>query len=197
MAVKKYLTLLQDELQQELLAIEFYCRHYPMQNKSSEYLTKIPEFSDNIKSIFISDQKNNKEIQEWVNAPYEQNYKNPENLIHRSPSGNVLRSKSEYIIDMNLHMRGIPFRYECELTLNNNSYYPDFTILNKRTGKVYYWEHLGMMDNVDYITKAMAKLKVYVMNGIIPGINLVITSETKDEPLDIERVEQIIDYYFT
>ena len=40
------------------------------------------------------------------------------------------------------------------------------------------------------------KLEKYQSFGIIPGDNLIVTFETKDEPLSISMVEKIIDYYF-
>lgn len=64
--------------------------------------------------------------------------KYPENKIHVAPSGNMVRSKSEVLIDMQLYTNHIPFRYECELQLGDVTIYPDFTVRNPRTGKLYY-----------------------------------------------------------
>ena len=41
----------------------------------------------------------------------------PEHLICKSISGNMVRSKSEMMIDMLLFQHRIPFRYECALVL--------------------------------------------------------------------------------
>ena len=54
--------------------------------------------------------------------------KYPENKIHVAPSGNMVRSKSEVLIDMQLYTNHIPFRYECELQLGDVTIYPDFTV---------------------------------------------------------------------
>lgn len=62
------------------------------------------------------------------------------------------RSKSEFLIASALKDAGVPFRYECSLYLNGyGTVYPDFTVLNKRTRRVFYHEHLGMMDDINYV----------------------------------------------
>ena len=37
---------------------------------------------------------------------------------------------------------------------------------------------------------------MYCENGIIPGINLILTYETKENPLSIDQVEKIVKEYF-
>lgn len=111
-------------------------------------------------------------------------------------SGNILRSKSEVIIDMSLTQARIPFRYECQLIIGETILYPDFTILHPHTRKIFYWEHFGMMDVPEYAFHAFSKLQLYQTSGIIPSINLITTYETKDHPLDPELVSNIINYHF-
>ncbi|MBQ8804561.1 MAG: hypothetical protein IJZ53_13110 [Tyzzerella sp.] len=53
------------------------------------------------------------------NAPYKKNDSHPENLIIETHSGNIVRSKSEMLIDMFLFKNKIPFRYEYQLELND------------------------------------------------------------------------------
>ena len=117
-------------------------------------------------------------------------------LKFESISGNTLRSKSELIIDQLLFVYQIPYRYECKLAIGDVTLYPDFTIIHPKTGKMFYWEHFGMMDNQKYSQKAFSKLEIYCENGIIPSINLITTFETTDFPLDAVKVENIIKQYF-
>lgn len=137
------------------------------------------------------------EQKKWCRAPYERNVKYPEKLVHQSSSGNYVRSKSECLIDTILYMKQIPFRYECALQLGEITVYPDFTILHPRTGKVYYWEHFGMMDKAEYAQKAFAKQNQYAMHGIIPSHQLIVTYETSEKPLASNEIEQIIEKYFS
>lgn len=136
------------------------------------------------------------DLMQWANSPYEHNTYHPEQLIHKSFSGNILRSKSETIIDMALSLNKIPFRYECLLQLGDTSLFPDFTILHPHTKKTYYWEHFGMMDNPNHSKNVYTKLQLYNSYNIFPSINLITTFETKEYPLCSDLVEKIIQYYF-
>lgn len=113
----------------------------------------------------------------------------------QTENNELVRSKSEKIIADKLKLLGVPYVYEKPLYLNNVTKYPDFTALNKRTRSVYYWEHLGMMDSPDYFQDAMGKLAMYSQNGIWPGKNLIITYETKQLPIDVKMVEELIREY--
>ena len=136
------------------------------------------------------------ELQEWMSAPYEQNPAFPEQLIHKGVSGNLLRSKSETIIDMFLYYNQIPYRYEAELILGHVSFHPDFTIRHPKTGEIFYWEHFGLMDDPSYYQKTFSKLQLYAYHGIIPSINLITTYETQTNTLSADMVEKIVKQYF-
>lgn len=136
------------------------------------------------------------ELQEWASAPYKQNPAFPEQLIHKGISGNMLRSKSEAMIDMSLYSNKLSYRYEAELILGSSTYYPDFTIRHPKTGEIIYWEHFGLMDDPSYYQKVFPKLYMYTSNGIIPSINLITTYETQNHPLSTDMVEKIINHYF-
>lgn len=137
-----------------------------------------------------------KELDEWQQQIFLKNEKYPEQLIHNTYSGNMVRSKSEVLIDMVLHENRIPFRYECLLELGDVEVFPDFTIRHPKNGELFYWEHFGMMDNANYSKNAISKLQLYVSNGIIPSIQLITTYETKEKPLNTEMIQKIVDYYF-
>lgn len=136
------------------------------------------------------------ELLNWANSPYETNPTHKENLIHKTASGHLVRSKSEALIDTFLSKHTIPFRYECLLPLNGVSVYPDFTIRHPRTGEFFYWEHFGRMDDPAYSQKACSKLQAYTSNGILPSVHLITTYETKEHPLTSDLIERIIQYYF-
>ncbi len=127
-----------------------------------------------------------------MEEPYEKSAEHKEHLIFQTPSGNVVRSKSEVMIETALFNHGISFRYEEILRLKRKVLYPDFTILRPKTMEILYWEHNGMMNDENYINIACAKLKTYCSNGIYPNQNLIITYETKDNPLSPMEIERII-----
>lgn len=113
-----------------------------------------------------------------------------------SNRGEQVRSKSEKIIADKLYARGIPYRYECPLSLPGiGTKYPDFTVLNCRKREEYYWEHLGLMGQADYAEKNITKLKEYEKSGYMLGDKLIITYEVTGNDLDTRLVDQLIDHY--
>lgn len=84
---------------------------------------------------------------------------------------------------------------------NVHFYFPLFDhfyidIYNRRTGKIYIYEHLGRMDDANYVENNMYKLNLYEKNGYLIGKNLIITRETSKEPLNTAIVESYIQEFF-
>lgn len=110
--------------------------------------------------------------------------------------GERVRSKSEVIIADSLNREGVPYRYECPLYVEGwGTVHPDFTVLNVKERKEIYWEHLGMMDDMEYAEKSIEKLNIYALNNILPGINLILTYETGKVPLNQKIVQLMIEKY--
>lgn len=191
LAARKYLEHLYEDLLHEINAIEFYIRHHK-DSKAEEMLTQMSEYQELLTPYF---KVLAEELCEWQNSPYDHCMKYPEQLKHKTASGNIVRSKSEMLIDLALYKHRIPFRYECGLMVGDETFYPDFTIRHPHTGKMFYWEHFGRMDDKKYATNAGAKLKFYIDHGIIPGIQLITTYETIEKPLSLETVENLIREY--
>lgn len=192
LALKKYLTLLSEDLAHEQRAIRFYLSHHTNIQKAALLLDN-PEYQALLAPYFTP---LSQELSNWMHSSYEHNPKHPELLLHKSTSGNLVRSKSEAMIDMCLYLNKIPFRYECALHLDNTTLFPDFTIRHPKTGATYYWEHFGLMDNPDYSQNVCQKLQLYTSNGIVPSIQLITTYETKENPLSVDTVSKIVAHYF-
>ncbi len=193
LAYKRYLELYLEELIAEYKASKKYIKGCSKINSASELLINNSEIRELISSQFVPVSE---ELFKWTMKSYATNPYYTENLVHKSSSGNLLRSKSEVIIDMSLYNAKIPYRYECQLALGKNILYPDFTMRHPVNGRVIYWEHFGKMDDVEYANKACEKIKLYSSHGIIPSVNLILTYETKDNPLTVVKVQRIIDEYF-
>lgn len=192
LAVKKYLQQVEEDCIQEKRAIEFYLRHH-CPSKVEDMLINKPGYKELLSPYF---KPQSQQLKDWLTTSFEQNPKYPENKIHKTASGNVVRSKSEALIDMMLYTNKIPFRYECALQVGNFTIYPDFTIMHPKTGKIYYWEHFGKMDDAKYNRNIGERIQTYVNNGIIPTVDLIITYETSDNPLTVEDIENVIKRYF-
>ena len=192
LAIKKYLEQLESDCKQEKIAIDFYLRHHNS-SKAEDLLVNKPGYQELLSSYF---KPHSQEINDWLNAPFEQNPKYPGNKIHKTSSGNLVRSKSEALIDMILYTNKIPFRYECALRLGDYTIYPDYTIMHPKTGRIVYWEHFGKMDDPKYNKNVGERLQTYIDYGIIPSIDLITTFETLDRPLSTEEIEKIVNEYF-
>ena len=192
LAIKKYLTQIEADCIQEKTVIDFYLRHHNP-SKVEDLLINKPGYQELLSSFF---KPQSQIIQEWLNTSFEQNPKYPENKIHKTCSGNMVRSKSEALIDMILYTNRIPFRYECALQIGDYKIYPDFTIMHPKTGKIIYWEHFGKMDDPKYNRNVGDRIQIYINNEIIPSIDLIITYETSTHPLSVDEVEKIVNEYF-
>jgi hypothetical protein len=122
-----------------------------------------------------------------------------EGLIHRTSDGRAVRSKSELLIAEALLQAGATFGYEQPLTFGGKTRYPDFTIEDDISGRIVYWEHLGMLERDDYQASWEQKLAWYRANGVHPaeeaqpGAPLLVTTEDSSKSgLDMAKVKQLI-----
>jgi len=192
LATKKYLELREKDLLMQISKLDELIM--TVAGAKADKLLLDPAYRELITTPSIS---NSQVIQKWREEEYTRSTLYPEKLTRKSLSGNVLRSKAEMDIDVLLFQRNIPYRYECELVLKNGAIkYPDFTIMHPISGKIFYWEHFGRMDDTKYVRDNINKVMDYIDNGIIPGINLICTFETSNIPLSIDTAEKMIELYF-
>ena len=129
----------------------------------------------------------------WQEQAFKTNGYAPEAKIYETQKGEKVRSKSEAIIADILYGLEIPYRYEQALMLKNKTIrYPDFTLLKAKTRDVIYLEHFGLLDDEQYRAGCLKKLDDYRSNGIYPGKNLLITYESKENPLDIGGTRKML-----
>jgi hypothetical protein len=122
------------------------------------------------------------------------------NLIYRTERGELVRSKSEWIIADKLHTAGIDYQYEQPLLLAGGERFPDFTIVDDDTGLTWYWEHNGMLSNEAYRQRWERKLDAYRQQDILPlseggGENgtLLITEEKEGTGLNADQIRTNIE----
>lgn len=134
----------------------------------------------------------------WETAPF-----NPKKFDAEDDSsfytdrGERVRSKSEILIANQLLKNHIPYHYEKPLLLKTGKLlHPDFTILNMKERKVYYWEHCGGLDMYDYRDKMVRRIADYADEGIVTGKDLIISVETSQRPLSIRVINQMIKTLF-
>lgn len=124
--------------------------------------------------------------------------------INVSERGERMISKSEVIIAncLNKYKKEIRYAYEDKLTLQSSgrTIKPDFTIEHLGTGRVFFWEHLGMMTRSDYREKWEKKKQEYLDSGFVlftdavPDTDkiLIITEENPNGGIDSQYFDEII-----
>lgn len=137
-------------------------------------------------------------IRRWDEEIYEENSSHPEHKIFETEQGEFVRSKSEVIIaNLLYHNRNdILYKYERPITVIKDGkeiiVYPDFTILNKKTGRIVYLEHIGMLDAAYYANDFVWKVNTYVENNLIPGRDVIFTYESSKYPLDMRVLRKML-----
>ena len=127
----------------------------------------------------------------------------PEHLKHKNMKGEINRSKSEIIVGNVYESLKIPYSYEEKIwwpqdappeaweikrRLNIPDYYiPDFTSTLPDGTKKYH-EHLGRMDDEDYMETWKKKMILYYWAGVIPGKNLIITADDRYGGIDQQAI---------
>lgn len=118
-------------------------------------------------------------------------------LIYRTDRGELVRSKSEWIIADKLNAAGIGYVYEPEIQLAGKVRWPDFVISDDRRGITWYWEHLGRLDLPEYRQRWDTKAMAYRSAGIVPlneyqpGKSAGILITTREDGKSTDLSEQI------
>ena len=195
LAQKRYLNKIKPLLEEQINMLEEFQREYNQNIINDVYDNLSDRRRQLITPISITPKE---QVRIWENETYEPNKKYTENMIYETDRGEKVRSKSELIIANTLNQnKTLVYKYERPLELIINGqvqvFYPDFTILNINTGKINYWEHAGLMDDPTYSSQFVNKINSYLENDIVLGINLVVTYETRNNPLNIKYVRKNIE----
>ncbi len=181
LAQKEYERKVLRSIEQEVKAIEKYLSSIPQNTAEEIYNSLHIERQKLIRPVRETDAQF---VRRWETFAFRGKEIEESVPVLLTEKGEQVRSKSEMIIADLLYSEGIPYRYECPLYLEGyGKVYPDFTVLNIRKRKEMYWEHLGMMDDANYIEKALRKIGNYEKNGIVLGDSLILTWETKSIPI--------------
>lgn len=185
-----------NDINGQLNAIDSFLSKY-RENSDINALLDAPLLENLLTEEQTPSRELSEELKKWASEDYETNPKHPEHKIIQTVDKILVRSKSEALIVMLLSTLRIPYRYECKLTIGGYDLYPDFTIRHPLTGKTYYWEHVGRLDEEDYRLDFLFKIRVYVNNGILPDHNLILTYESDGHPFDITIAQDKIREFFS
>lgn len=186
LAQKDYDKKVLSSVEKELAAIHKYVSAYPKESAEQVFEKLHKERQKLIMPIQESDEEF---VCNWEAVEYQGKDFYGDTPEFYTAKGERVRSKSEVIIADVLAREGIPYRYEYPIYISGlGTIYPDFTLLNIRTRKEILWEHFGMMDEPEYAEKAIQKLMLYEQNAICVGENLILTYETRKNPLNQKTI---------
>lgn len=135
-------------------------------------------------------------VSKWSTEKYISMGFQDEAKIILTNKGEKVRSKTEKILADKFAELGIAYKYECPIELPNGFVlYPDFTFLSPHTRQEVYWEHHGMMDDPNYVRRALRKIATYERHGILRGQRLIVTYETSQDNLDYTWVDMLIERF--
>lgn len=179
--------------EKELNAIHRYLESCPDKSVEQIYENLHEERQKIITPIVETDEEY---IRKWEEEKYEGKGFQEGTPEFYTSKGERVRSKSELIIADILRKEEISYRYEYPLYLRGvGRIYPDFNVLNIRKREEIFWEHFGMMDEPTYAEAAIKKIIAYEQNGFYPGENLILTYETRKNPINQKLVKNLIEHY--
>lgn len=130
----------------------------------------------------------------WAEASYTKSDSFPENLIHQTRSGLMVRSRAEVIIADTYDELGIPYRYEAEYELPNGvRWFADFTLL--LAGQIKGHEHFGNLKNPDSLQRFLWKEQQCIMNGVIPYHDILFTFDGYDGEINTRYLYKSIQQF--
>lgn len=100
------------------------------------------------------------------------------------------RTRAEAFCMLLLDKYNITYIYECPIFANGKYRYPDFTLLIN--GKVFLWEHLGLIYDKDYYDKQLPKFNDYATIGYNIGSNLFLSFDGPDGDFDCVALENTL-----
>ena len=185
---KRYLSDALSVIEDDLAAVEeLLCKYKPIDENSlmEEFAKRFPELTPGIYC-------GKAEINNWKNKKIARKAFHPEHLTSTASDGTSRRSLGEILIGSKLDHYGIPYQYEAKLVFPDRTFIPDFKIRRPRDGKIIYWEHVGMVDDEEYMKNFRAKLRAYEEYGIVPWDNLIITYGQADGGINEKMIDAMI-----
>ena len=131
---------------------------------------------------------------QWQMLEAEQNPFKKEERKHYY-KGVFFRSKSEVLVAMVLDSHGLEFKYETALRVSGRTIYPDFVIRRKRDGKLFIWEHFGLIYLDKYRRNMYERLEELHQAGFNPWDNLLMSFDSEDGSIDMDFIERMVNLY--
>lgn len=197
LAQKQYLEDIRNKLDEQIQVLTHFNTVYD-ETALEQIYENLPEERKQLVTPIVHGVK--EKLEAWNKETYKPYEAYSEYKIYETERGEMVRSKSEVIIANLLYKnrKDLDYKYERPLILKEKNgkeitIHPDFTIINRHTGNIYYYEHVGKLDEARYAIDFTKKMELYTMNNIMQGKELLLTYETAGVPLSIRCVRKIIE----
>ena len=184
---KKYVTEALQRLEKDIAAADKLLALYVPADENSvmgAFIDKYPELAG---SIYRETKNRHKQGNvTGANAVFHE-----EGLTSTAADGSYRRSKGEILIGAKLDHYKLEYVYEA-LAHPDLPYRPDFRIVRPRDGKIFFWEHLGLVNDPEYMAYNQKKLAAYETVGIVPWDNLIITYDQADGGINEKLIDAMI-----
>lgn len=184
---KEYVTSALEVLDRDIKMLDAAIRKYRPADENSVmqgFLNEYPELAGCMYSAYAG-------LDEWKNAFHTADDYHPESFNAITIAGESKRSKNEIYIASRLDHYGLVYRHDCPTGIPGLYRNPDFQIIRPRDLKLIYWEHFGMMDDLEYRIDYKRKMEEYEEHGIVPWDNLITTFGNARQ-LDAKMIEATI-----
>ena len=133
---------------------------------------------------------------EWAKEEYEKNPTPIGDSRNIACDGTIMRSKGECIWYNMLYDAVVPFRNDVVMRFKDKSGHfvtrcPDF-LIKCLDGTLIIIEHLGLLNNPDYLQDFMEKVKLYHRNGFVLGVNFFVTADNFSGGTDSQAIKQLV-----
>lgn len=185
---KQYVTKAIALLDKDIKAIDTLLRWYKPADENSVmqgFIEKHPELTEGIYYGKMS-------YTDWADQFEGNNDFHNDSLKSLAADGSKRRSLGEIVIGSRLDYYGIPYRFEAPIDHPDIAYVPDFTIIRPRDGKTIYWEHLGKVNDREYLEYNKHKFDFYERYGIVPWDNLIVSFSQQDYGINEKLVDGLI-----
>lgn len=193
LAQKSYLQKVVRAAGDERRAIRQFLDRYPEIPIEKIYETLPDARKDYIKPIVPTDEEF---VRNWLETPFTPKEFEEDFPVYTTIKGERVRSKSEQLIADRLYVAGIPYKYECPLTIGKHKIHPDFSILRVSRRDEVYLEHSGRMDDPNYGRRLTRRSQIYTEGGILQGERLFYTFESSEIPFEARSVDPLIEKVF-
>ena len=183
---KKYVTEALARLEKDIAEADRMLAEYVPADENSvmeEFVGRYPELAEGIYS-----RRNDRK---WAELAGARSDFHEESLTSVAADGTPRRSRGELLIGAKLDRHGIPYVYEA-LAHPDLPYRPDFMIERPKDGKIIFWEHIGKVNDADYMEGCRRKFAAYEDVGIVPWDNLIITYDQANGGVNERLIDAMV-----